>query len=139
MILVDAGPLVALLDADDAKHDLCRRELELISGDDLLTAWPPIIEAMHLLRRSSQSQVQLMRWLEAGALSIASLGKGDLPRIRELMNKYGDLPMDFADASLVRIAERERIRRIFTIDRDFEVYRPRGLGRFQILPRPVAT
>jgi predicted nucleic acid-binding protein len=51
------------------------------------------------------------------------------------MRKYHDLPMDLADAALVRVAKREKIRRIFTTDRrDFELYRPYKLGRFQILP-----
>ena len=51
------------------------------------------------------------------------------------MLKYKDLPMDLADAALVRVAERERLRRVFTLDRrDFQVYRPSRLGRFVILP-----
>jgi len=55
--------------------------------------------------------------------------------MRGLMWKYRDLPMDLADAALVRVAERERIRRVFTVDRrDFAIYRPNRLGRFQILP-----
>ena len=50
------------------------------------------------------------------------------------MRKYRDLPMDLADAALVRVAERERIRRIFTTDRrDFTLYRPRKLGRFLLV------
>jgi len=58
-----------------------------------------------------------------------------LPRIRDLMRKYKDLPMDLADATLVAVAEREKIRRIFTLDRrDFEVYRPAKIGRFIIFP-----
>ena len=63
------------------------------------------------------------------------LGIDDIPRMRELMLKYRDLPMDLADAGLVRVAERERLRRIFTLDRrDFQVYRPSRIGRFAILP-----
>jgi len=55
--------------------------------------------------------------------------------MRQLMQKYRDLPMDLADAALVRIAEREGIRRIFTLDRrDFALYRPTGVGRFEIIP-----
>ena len=56
-------------------------------------------------------------------------------KLNDLMRKYKDLPMDLADAALVRVAEREKLPRIFTIDRrDFEVYRPRGLPRFTIIP-----
>jgi len=68
-------------------------------------------------------------------LHILPLDPADLPRIRQLMQKYRDLPMDLADATLVRVAEREGIRRIFTIDRrDFALYRPVKIGRFQIVP-----
>ena len=63
------------------------------------------------------------------------LESADVPRMRELMRKYRDLPMDLADAALVRVAEREKASRIFTIDRrDFELYRPRGIRQFTILP-----
>ena len=55
--------------------------------------------------------------------------------MRHLMRKYHDLPMDLADAALVAVAERERISKIFTLDRkDFEVYRPAGIRRFDIIP-----
>jgi predicted nucleic acid-binding protein len=68
-------------------------------------------------------------------VEILILGKEDLVRMRELMRKYRDLPMDLADAALVRVAERERVRRIFTLDRrDFQIYRPSRIGRFVIFP-----
>ncbi|HET8772832.1 MAG TPA: hypothetical protein VFP80_03540 [Thermoanaerobaculia bacterium] len=73
--------------------------------------------------------------LETEALWIGELTEEDHPRMRHLMRKYHDLPMDLADAALVRLAEREHIRRIFTIDRrDFSICRPAGLGRFEIVP-----
>ena len=90
---------------------------------------------MYLLDFSAEAQDALWRLLERDAVKILSLDAGDVPRMRELMRKYRDLPMDLADAALVRAAERERISRVFTIDRrDFEVYRPRGIRRFTILP-----
>ena len=73
--------------------------------------------------------------IEAGAVEILSLGTDDVARMRELMRKYRDLPMDLADAALVRVAERERLRRIFTLDqRGFRIYRPSRMGRFVVLP-----
>ena len=73
--------------------------------------------------------------IETEAVEILALGKDDVARIKELMRKYRDLPMDLADAALVRVAERERLRRIFTLDRrDFQIYRPSRIGRFTILP-----
>jgi hypothetical protein len=90
---------------------------------------------MHLLRYDPKNQRALWEMIDADGLIFAHLGPGDLPRMRELMWKYRDLPMDLADAALVRVAEREGLRRIFTIDRqDFEIYRPHRFGRFEILP-----
>ena len=59
----------------------------------------------------------------------------DVPRMRALMKKYRDLPMDLADAALVRVAEREGLSTVITIDRsDFASYRLHGTKRFRILP-----
>lgn len=125
---------MALIHADDRHHTSCREALERIR-EPLVTVWPVITEAMYLLDFSAGAQDALWRLLERDAVKILSLDAGDVPRMRELMRKYRDLPMDLADAALVRAAERERISRVFTIDRrDFEVYRPRGIRRFTILP-----
>lgn len=134
MILIDAGPLVALIHADDRHHKSCKEALKKIR-EPLGTVWPAFTEAMYLLGFSSRAQDALWRLLEAEAFKILSLETSDAPRMRELMRKYKDLPMDLADAALVRVAEREKIARVFTIDRrDFELYRPRGLRPFTILP-----
>jgi hypothetical protein len=125
---------VALIHADDRHHASCRHALEGIR-EPLATVWPVITKAMYLLDFSSGAQDALWRLLERDAVKILPLGAADVPRMRELMRKYRDLPMDLADAALVRAAEREKISRVFTIDRrDFEVYRPRGIRRFTILP-----
>ncbi|MGO9605982.1 MAG: type II toxin-antitoxin system VapC family toxin [Candidatus Binataceae bacterium] len=131
---MDAGPLVALVDRRDEWHIACHEVLAELH-EPLITVWPAVAEAMHLIKGSEAAQDKLMQWVDTHTLNLASLTADDVSRIRELMRKYRDLPMDLADAALVRVAERERIRRIFTIDRrDFELYRPYRLGRFQILP-----
>lgn len=133
-ILVDAGPLVALLDRSDSWHDQCQESLSTLS-DSLVTVWPVISEAMHLLRFSWEAQASLWEWLETGSVTVLPLMKDDMMRMKELMRKYRDLPMDLADAALVCVAEREKIRRVFTIDRKgFNVYRPSRLGRFLLIP-----
>lgn len=133
-VLVDTGPLVALLDRSDPHHLSCQESLSSLD-DSLVTVWPVLTEAMDLLRAYWQAQDALWEMIESGAVQIISLGMDDIPRMRELMRKYRDLPMDLADAGLVRVAERERLRRIFTLDRrDFQVYRPSRIGRFTILP-----
>jgi predicted nucleic acid-binding protein len=134
MILVDAGPLVALIHADDREHERCREVLHALQ-EPMATVWPALTEAMYLLRFSWKAQDALWELVEAGAVRILSVDHSDLPRMRQLMRQYRDLPMDLADAALVRVAEREKLRRIFTLDRrDFEVYRPARLGRFSIMP-----
>lgn len=134
MILVDAGPLVALIHEDDHQHQRCKEGF-LSLREALGTVWPVLTEAMYLLRFSWEAQNALWEMVEAGAVQILPLDRSDVPRMKELMRRYRNLPMDLADAALVCAAERENLRRIFTLDRrDFEVYRPARLGRFSILP-----
>ena len=134
MILVDAGPLVALIHEDDQYHERCKEAFHSL-GTPLATVWPALTETMYLLSFSWDAQKAVWEMLERGVISLLSLDSSDVPRMRELMEKYRDLPMDLADAALVRVAERERVRRIFTLDRrDFEVYRLARIGRFAIIP-----
>jgi uncharacterized protein len=132
-VLVDAGPLVALIDADDAHHQTCVETLKGIR-DPLITVWPALTEAMYLLGRSWRGQRALWSRLETDALTLAPLDADDAPHMRELMEKYSDLPMDLADAALVRVAERENLTQIFTLDRrHFSIYRPGRRRRFGVL------
>lgn len=134
MILVDTGPLVALIHEDDDYHEVCKKTFAAIS-EPLGTVWPVLTEAMYLLGFSLQAQIALWEMAESGAVELLALGSEDIARMKELMRKYRDLPMDLADAALVRVAERERLRRVFTVDRrDFQIYRPSRIGRFTILP-----
>jgi len=134
VILVDAGPLVALVDADDQYHKKCVAALKVLR-EPLVTVWPPVTEAMYLLGDLPKAQEALWEMLARGVLQLLSFDLADVPRIRELMSKYADRPMDLADAALVRVAEREGIRKIFTVDReDFGVYRLHGRVRPTIIP-----
>ena len=100
-----------------------------------MSVWPAVTEAMYLLGMSAEAQDALWDMIETRALVLASLDLADVPRMRELMRKYRDRPMDLADAALVRVAEREKIRTVFTVDRtDFEAYRPSRSWRFSIVP-----
>ena len=90
---------------------------------------------MYLLADLPKAQDALWEMLERGAIQLFPLHSSDIPRIRELMAKYADRPMDFAVAALVRVAEREGISKIFTIDRkDFSVYRLHHRVRPVLLP-----
>ena len=132
-VLVDTGPLVSLIDADDAFHDRCVLALKTIR-EPLFTVWPVVTEAMHLVG-SPTAQERLWEVLEAEGLRVLALDAADMPRMRALMKKYGDLPMDLTDAALVRVAEREGLHTVFTIDRaDFSVYRLEGGRKLRLVP-----
>jgi len=134
MILLDAGPLVALLHEDDNHHQECKETFRSLA-EPLVSVWPVLCEAMYLLGFSWRAQDALWEFLERGGVTLLTLDSRDLARMRELMKKYNDLPMDLADSALVRVAEREKIHRIFTLDRrDFLLYRLEGAANFQILP-----
>jgi uncharacterized protein len=133
-VLVDTGPLVALLDRSDSDHAPIVEVLETIH-DPLVTVWPVIVEAMYLLSFSWQAQKALWEVVETGVVRLLLLDEADVPRMKQLMEKYHDLPMDMADAALVCVAEREGLRRVLTLDRkDFGVYRMARKGSFHLLP-----
>jgi len=74
------------------------------------------------------AQLDFMRWMERGALDIPVLDQSDLSRIIVYSEKYADVPMDFADATLIILSENEKIHDILTIDSDFHVYRDRNMS-----------
>ena len=135
-VLVDAGAFIALLDLADEHHQQVTAALASI-GEPLVTVWPAVSEAMHFLGRTPRAQAALFDLIDDGSVSIAELGQADLRRMKALMSKYRDLPMDFADAALVRVAERDRLTRVLTFDRHFDVYSLPGRARFVVLPGPV--
>jgi hypothetical protein len=134
VILVDAGPLAAIVDADDQHHTACVAALKEIR-EPLGTVWPALTEAMYLLAGQLRAQEALWEMLARRAVELVPLASADVPRIRELMRKYADQPMDLADAAIVRVAERDGIRTILTVDKkDFAVYRLHGRVRPTVIP-----
>ncbi len=101
----------------------------------LATVWPVVTEAMFLLADRPDVQAALWRRFETEAIRLLPLGRDEIPRIRELMWTYRDRGVDFADAALVCVAERDGIDTVFTVDRkDFAIYRLSGRRRIKILP-----
>jgi predicted nucleic acid-binding protein len=133
--LTDAGPLVALIDADEADHETCVLSLQTLTLP-LLTTWPTFTEAMYLLGRAGGSAGQQALWklVLSRRLDVVELSRGAVERSSVLMAKYADRPMDLADATLVALAEERSERRIFTLDDDFRIYRIHGRTRFEIVP-----
>ena len=121
-ILVDSGPLIALFDSSDKYHKICVKFIKN-NPHELLTSLASITEVMHLLDFSRYAQTDFMAWIIAGAITIEDIGHEELVRIKELITKHSDLPMDFADACLVCLGEKYNIDEVATIDSDFDVYR----------------
>jgi uncharacterized protein len=135
-VLVDASALIALIDRDDAAHERCVEALSRVR-DPVATVWPALTEAMHLLADTWSGPDALCDMVSDGVLTLIELAESDLARVKQLIQKYRDVPMDFADAALVCAAERERLTRIVTFDRHFGIYRLPNRARFTVLPSPV--
>lgn len=135
MTLIDAGPLIALIDADEPDHDRCRAALDELRLP-LVTTWPAFTEAMYLLGRAAgwAGQRALWRLVQREDLVVAAPSTAANARAARLMETYADRPMDLADATLVALAEEHGTTRIFTLDSDFHVYRFKGRRRFEVLP-----
>jgi len=102
----------------------------------MLTTWPVLTEAMYLVGDAGGWPAQRALWgmVERGALSLVELTPADTGRAKALMEKYRDTPMDIADATLVAVAEARGLKRVFTLDSDFGVYRLRGREAFELIP-----
>jgi predicted nucleic acid-binding protein len=133
-VLVDTGPLVAILRAEDQYHDLCVRTLTQIR-DPLLSCWPVITEAAWLLRRHPRAVEKLLLGSAGSFLELAHLSGAEAVPIAEILNRYAGLRPQLADATLVYLAERENVHTIFTLDRrDFSVYRTARKRAFRLIP-----
>lgn len=140
MTLVDTGPLVALFDADDPHHRRCADALNRLPAP-LITTWPCLTEAMHLLGRElgHAAQDDLWSWVEEDLLQLHQHQQAERTRMREMMRQYHDRPMDLGDASLMAAAEALSAGRVFSIDSDFYVYRTQTGAALEVVPGPLRT
>ena len=122
VILVDSSVLVAFYDASDDSHGQAR-EFFATCRSELITTVACVNEVMWLLSRNWRVQNEFLSHLASGIYECEALLPEDFARIAELNEQYADLPGDFADLSLVAIAERLNIWAIATLDRDFYIYR----------------
>jgi len=139
MTLCDTGPLFALMDTRQAViRERCLKLLPTLRAP-LVTTWPCLAEAMHLAytRGRWPMQQRLWRLLAAHAIQIHNGNSVEARRMEYLMEKYRDIPMDFADASLVAAAETLGTRLVFATDSDFFVYRRHDREPFEVVPGPV--
>ena len=136
MTLTDTGPLVALMHRRDPQHVRCVELADQIAPGPLLTTWPCLTEAMHLLHRVDGSRGQDLLWelVAKEMVQLADLTWANMFRMQELMERYRNVPMDLADASLVAVAESRGIRQLFTLDSDFRIYRLADGTSLELIP-----
>ena len=123
-VLLDTGPLVALLNKRDSRHVW---SVETAAGlkPPFFTCEAVLAEAHFLLQGIHQGRRRLIELLDSGKIELTGIVANNIHRIGQLMNQYADTPMDFADACLVCMAEDVK-GSVFTIDGDFKVYRKHG-------------
>jgi len=124
-ILIDAGPLIALFDCDDNQHQRTRNFF-IKHQYCFISTLAVFAEVSHMLDFSTKAQQDFYKWVMLKGVILSDINQHDMPRIIELTKKYADLPMDFADATLVVTAEKTGIREIISLDKDFDIYRLPG-------------
>jgi predicted nucleic acid-binding protein len=133
-VLVDTGPVVAILLESDEHHEACVEQLHHIRGP-LLTCWPVITEAAWLMRAYPQAIRKLLSSFRGRPFELVALGETDLPGIAAILAKYSGLGIQLADASLAHLANREGIEIMFTLDRrDFGVLRLAHGKKLHLIP-----
>ena len=126
--IVDAGPLIALFDASDKHHKEVIQRLEgfrLKDKGKLLTTWPVLSEVCYILHDHVhlKAQTDFIRWITQGGAALFNLNLEHLNKIIDLQEKYENIPMDLADATLLIVAQETGIHKIFSVDKDFGIYR----------------
>ena len=124
-VLIDAGPLIALFNTRE-KHYAEIRAFLKANTYRLVSTLAVYAEVSHMLAIHRGAQHDFYEWVIYKGVIISDINQHDMPRLLELTDKYADLPMDFADATLVITAEKTGIREIISLDKDFDIYRLPG-------------
>ena len=124
-ILIDAGPLIALFDSSEKHHHGIRAFLKK-NPYRYVSTIAVFTEVSHMLDFNAASQRNFYEWVMYKGVFISDINQNDMYRLVELTDKYSDVPMDFADATLVITAEKTGIREIISLDKDFDIYRLPG-------------
>jgi len=121
-VLLDTGPLVAALDRRDRYHAWAKKQFHLQRAP-LLTCEAVVTEACHLVRNLPKGKQNVVRLFRSGAVAVAFRFTDHVEALTNLLERYANVPISFADACLVCMAELHDPRAILTIDGDFKVYR----------------
>jgi predicted nucleic acid-binding protein len=134
--ILDTGPIVAFFDEGDKHSVAVRNYLKNFQGK-LFTTLAVITEASYLLDENKNRQLDFIEWIKDGAVSVVDISGDDFVLIHKYMKKYSDTPMDFANASLVILANKLNTKSILTLDSDFSVYRTMDGKKFDHLLKSI--
>ena len=133
-LLLDTGAFVALVDRSERRHADCVAVLEGWSGR-IVTTEAILTETLHLVGPRWQPQKACLEFLLRGAFLMVPPSQASLKRVSVLMEKYRDVPMDYADATLVALGEELGTDLVFTLDRrGFSAYRLNQRKTFRLVP-----
>ena len=128
LVLVDSGPLFALFNRADRWHGRVTEWLQTNPRIRLVTTWCVLTEVCAMLARRvhNEAALDVLRWALRGGITVDGAPQDSLVSVLAISERFADLPFDLADASIAEAAERLRLRRILSIDSDFDVYRDHG-------------
>lgn len=129
-VILDAGPLVAYFDPGETHHEWCVQQFDRIKPP-LLSCEAALAEAVYIIRSNGGRTKRILDFLRDGIIEVPFQLAMEAEAVAMLMGRYADLPMDMADACLVRMAEKRNDVRVFTLDGDFKIYRRHGR---QVIP-----
>jgi predicted nucleic acid-binding protein len=124
-VILDTGPLVAIIDGADARHDWAKAQLASLQPP-FLTCEAVLSEALFLLPHAHRGIPTLLSFLREGLVQVSFDFDDNLEAVTQLIAKYQDLPMSMADACLVRMSELHDRAKVFTLDSHFRLYRRHG-------------
>ena len=132
--IIDTGPWVALIDRSELRHPECVQWLKNFSGN-LYSTEAVLTEVLYILNFSITAQTAALDFVLKSVVEIVPSNIESLKKTKGLMNKYADLPVDFADATIVSLAMETGIRDIVTFDKkDFSIYKLPKKKSFKIAP-----
>jgi predicted nucleic acid-binding protein len=134
-VLLDTGPLVALIVEKERRHDWSAQQFAGIAPP-LLTCEAVLAEACHLAGRTAGGRQVVLQLCDRGVVSLAFDLRSHFPEVSALMSRYDDVPMSLADACLVRMSELIADSTVFTIDADFRLYRRHRRQQIPLLIPP---
>jgi predicted nucleic acid-binding protein len=133
-VIMDTGPWVALIDRSESRHHDCVTWLRSYKGE-IVSTEAVLTEVLYLLDFSVFAQSAALDFVLTGTVTLVPSSLRSFALVKRLMTKYHDLPMDFADATLVTLAHDLEVQEIVTFDAGhFNIYRFKKKRHFRILP-----